>query len=143
MKKLSSIILIVFLLFSIQGAHAWGKKAKPSLYLTSTNPFDDKNFETQIQSHSVFQLNKRIYFLVYNPNGFKSNFLKYQIVKQDDNAFSGGYTRIRNKTVRLKNKNYYCDYFVLSEKGKYFLQIFDITDLNKEIAFGAFRVINE
>lgn len=143
MKKLSSIILIVFLLFSIQGVYAWGKKAKPSLYITSTNPFDDKNYETQIQSHSVFQLNKRIYFLVYNPNGFKSNFIKYQIVKQDDNAFSGGYTRIRNKTVRLKNKNYYCDYFVLSEKGKYFLQIFDITDLNKEIAFGAFRVIDE
>lgn len=143
MKKLSSFLLIVFLLVFSQGCFAWAKKQKASLYITSTNPFDDKNYDVQIQKDSVFKVNSRIYFLVYEPNGFKSNYVKYQIVKQDDNAFVGGYTRIRNKTVRLKNKNYYTDYFVLSECGKYFLQIFDVVDLNKEVVMGAFRVVDE
>ncbi len=143
MKKLSSILILVILLFLCQYSYAWPKKQEPALYITAVNPFEDKNYDTQIVSHSVFKINSRIYFLIYNPKGFKSDYIKYQIVKQDDKAFVGGYTRIRNKTVRLKNKNYYCDYFVLSETGKYFLQVFDITDLNTELAVGAFRVVDE
>ncbi len=143
MKKLSSLLLIFFVLFVTQTAFGWGDKNKSSLYISATNPMEDSNYETEIQSHSVFKINSRIYFLIYNPKGFKSNYIKYQIVKQDDKAHIGGYTRARNKTVRLKNKNYYCDYFVLSETGKYFLQVFDITDLNTELAVGAFRVVDE
>ena len=130
-------------MFVTQTAFGWGDKNKSSLYISATNPMEDSNYETEIQSHSVFKINSRIYFLIYNPKGFKSNYIKYQIVKQDDKAHIGGYTRARNKTVRLKNKNYYCDYFVLSETGKYFLQVFDITDLNTELAVGAFRVVDE
>ncbi len=143
MKKLSSLLLVILLLFFAQSVFAWQKKQKPSLYITAQSPFEQKGYETQIQSDSVFKLNSRIYFLIYHPQGFKSDYLKYQIIKQDDNAFVGGYTRIRNKTVRIKNKNYYCDYFVLSEAGKYYLQIFDITDLNTELAIGGFRVLDE
>jgi hypothetical protein len=49
--------------------------------------------------------------VVYNPQGFKSDYIKYQVFKQDDKAHIGGYSRIRNITKKLNNKNYYIDYF--------------------------------
>ena len=54
-----------------------------------------------IKSFDVFGINKRIYFLIYTPEGFKSDYIKYQIVKQDDNAHVGGYSRVRNITRRV------------------------------------------
>ena len=37
--------------------------------------------------------------------------------------------------------NYY-DYFILYEAGKYYLQIFDIENLNQWIVIGEFRVVD-
>ena len=71
----------------------------------------------------------------------RSDYIKYQIVKQDDNAHVAGYTRIRNITCRVKNKNYYSDYFILFEEGKYFLQVFDIQNLHQWLVIGGFRVV--
>ena len=89
----------------------------------------------------VFRVNDKIYFEIINPKGFKSDYIKYQIIKQDDNAHFGGYTRIMNRTVKVKSKNSYCDYFVLSQKGKYFIQVFDIENLHQWLAIGSFLVI--
>ena len=89
----------------------------------------------------VFKTNERIYFQINVPKGFKSQYIKYQIVKQDDNAHMGGYTRIRNITVKVNSKHSYSDYFVLSQKGKYYIQVFDIENLQQWLAIGSFLVI--
>ena len=142
MKKI--LIIFIILIFSTPSyAFFWTKKEKPSLLLSSVDPRITIEYDNKIQNEDVFKIGNRIYFLIYNPNGFSSDYIKYQIVKQDDKAHIGGYSRIRNITKRVSDKNYYIDYFVLSESGKYILQVFDITNLHHWLAIAQFVVINE
>jgi len=140
MKKFLIITLILFVVNL--PAYSWHKKEKPTLILSSYDP-RQLSYDEKIEPVSIFKTNERIYFMIYNPEGFKSDYIKYQIIKQEDNAHVGGFTRERNVTCRLNNKNQYIDYFVLPRKGKYFIQIFDITNLNQWLTIGAFRVTDE
>jgi len=138
------LVLILFLYTLLPSSASWfSKKQQTSVFLTSYNPLTQTNYDTVIKSQDFFKINTRIYFQVFNPNGFKSDYIKFQIVKQDDNAHTGGYTRIQNKTKRVKDKNYFCDYFVLSEAGKYFIQIFDIENLQHWLVLAHFRVVGD
>lgn len=138
MKKIL-LILLIFLLSVPCFAFSFSKKEKPNLIITSYDPSVEKNIEPQ----DVFKVEQKIYFMIYTKTGFKSDYIKYQIVKQDDNAHIGGYTRVRNITRRVRNKNYYYDYFTLSQAGKYYIQIFDIQNLHQWLAIGAFRVVEK
>ena len=121
---------------------AFGNKhLRPHLYLASNESDLISSIKGEKNFPWVFRKDERIYFQIINPKGFKSNYIKYQIVKQDDNANVGGYTRIRNITVKVKSKYDYKDYFVLSEKGKYFIQVFDIENLQHWLAIGSFLIV--
>ncbi len=139
MKKLFSVLFLFFLIVS--PSFAWGRKARALLYFGVSENEIEKNVIKKEESENIFKAGSKIYFLAYIPEGFKSDYIKYQIVKQDDNAHVAGYSRIRNVTCRVKNKNYYSDYFILYEKGKYFLQIFDIQNLHQWLVVGGFRVV--
>lgn len=145
MKKIILILLIFsfFVLNLSARAALFQKKTKekPYIILSASDLRGQKSYNPEAQKMSVFEINKRIYFYVYNPKGFETDYIRYQIVKQDDNAHEMGYNRIRNITRRLKDKYSYSDYFVLSQKGKYAIQIFDITNLHQWVAIGAFNVI--
>lgn len=141
MKKIF-LTLFIALFFQAHG-FLFKNKEKPVLILSSKNPTVIQSFDEEIEQHSVFQKNTRIYFLVHVPEGFKSNYIRYQIIKQNDNAHEGGYSRWRAKNVRIKDKYTYSDYFTLSQAGKYYLQIFDIENLHQWRAIGAFRVVDE
>ena len=140
-KFLVFLFLIVFI--NPVFAFFWNKKEKPSLFLSNKDPRQTIEYDEKIDNQDVFKVGDRIYFLVYTPDGFKSDYIKYQVFKQDDNAHLGGYSRVRNITKRVYDKNYYVDYFVIAEAGKYGLQIFDIENLHHWIAFGHFLVVNE
>ena len=142
-KKILIIFFVLLFLNSTCFAFWFNKKQKPILVLSSVDPRAKIEAEEKIPNHSVFKIGQRIYFLVYTQDGFKSDYIKYQIVKQDDNAHVGGYSRVRNVTRKVTDKNYYIDYFVLSEAGKYALQIFDIENLHQWIAFGHFRLVGD
>ena len=142
MKKLI-IVFLLFLLCVPSYAFLWKKKEKSTLILTSYDPRASIEYDKKLINQDVFKVNKRIYFLIYVPDGFKSDYIKYQIVKQNDNAHVGGYNRVRNITRRVNDKNYYVDYFVLPEAGKYALQVFDITNLHHWLALGQFMVVND
>ncbi|MBQ9149787.1 hypothetical protein IJX73_02540 [bacterium] len=143
MIRVFILLLLTVLLAPSSFGFFWNKKEKPSLFLSPNDPRAEIAYELPLVNHAVFKKLDRIYFLVYVPEGFKSDYIKYQIVKQDDKAHVGGYTRIRNKTCRVSDKNYYIDYFVIQEAGKYIIQIFDIENLHQWITFGHFRVVDE
>ncbi len=142
MKKILPIFLIIFLIIS-NCVFAFGKKQKPVIFLTATDPSLITTFDETIEQVNVFKVGDKIYFTIYTPDGFKSDYIKYQIVKQDDKAHIGGYTRIRNITRRITNKNSYSDYFTLSQTGKYYIQVFDIQNLHQWLAIGAFQVVDK
>ncbi len=139
MKKVLLILFLMFIL--VNPSFAWGKKPKNLLYFGHSEGEIEKAVIDNIENKNVFKIGEKIYFLTYVPEGFKSDYIKYQIVKLDDNAHVAGYTRIRNITCRVKNKNYYSDYFILFEEGKYFLQVFDIRNLHQWLVIGGFRVV--
>ena len=142
MKKLIYILFFILVFTPFVYAGLFKKETKPELYLTSYDPRIASDYSKN-KPINVFKKGDRIYFSITVEKGFKSDFIKYQIIKQDDNAHTGGYSRFMNKTVRVSNKNNYVDYFVINTKGKYFLQIFDITNLHQWIAMGAFAVLDE
>lgn len=139
MKKL--LLLIFLFSFFINPSFAWGKKPKNLLYFGNSIDEIEKSVIDKIETKDVFKVGNKIYFLAYIPEGFKSDYIKYQIVKQDDNAHVAGYTRIRNITCRIKNKNYYSDYFIIYETGKYYLQVFDIQNLHQWLVIGGFKIV--
>lgn len=141
MKKLFLILICILFLFLPSYAW-WGKKSKPVLYLSSFDPRIVK-YDEKIENATVFKTNERIYFMIYVPKGFKSPYIKYQIVRQEDEAHTGGYKRIRNITRRVDEKDTYVDYFTISRPGKYYIQVFDITNLQQWLAIGAFMVKDE
>ena len=140
-----SLILFFSLIFLTLSANAWfwNKKGEVLLFLTPYSPKAKIINEEKLETHDVFKIGQRIYFLVYTQDGFKSNYIKYQIIKQENNAHIGGYSRIRNVIKRVSDKNYYIDYFTLSESGKYAIQIFDIENLHHWITYAHFLVENE
>ncbi len=139
---MKNFFLIFLIFFSLVLNPALAKKTNPVLILSLNNPSELRENEI-IRESDVFKVNEKIYFSIFNPEGFKSNYIKYQIIKQDDNAHIQGFTRIRNITKRIKDKNFYSDYFIISQSGKYYIQIFDITNLHQWLAIGAFRVVEE
>ena len=144
MKKITVFLFLIFIFLSFSSdAFSFKRKEKASLYLTATDPRVQTYTSDRNEPINVFRKGDRIYFSVLNPKGFKSKYIKYQIIKQDDNAHIGGYSRVMNKTVMIQNKNYYIDYFTINSKGKYFIQIFDIENLHQWIVMGAFAVLDE
>ncbi len=137
-------VLLTILLSILVSIAAYAKKQnKPVIIMSSYDPTVVEAYNNTITSHNIFAVNSRIYFTIYNPKGFKSDYIKYQIIKQDDNAHIGGYTRIRNLTKKVNDKYSYTDYFVLASKGKYYIQVFDITNLHQWLAIDEFRVIDD
>lgn len=143
MKKIVLFFISFVLLTLSANAWFWNKKGEVLLYLTPYNPTQKIANEEKLETHDIFKLGQRIYFLIYTQDGFKSDYIKYQIIKQDDKAHVGGFSRIRNITKRIKHKHYYIDYFTLSEPGKYAIQIFDIENLHHWISYAHFLVVNE
>ena len=131
MKRI--IIFIIVFLFFITPVFA---KQKAVLEL-SASP------DGKISEINIFRAGDRIYFKVYSKKGFKSDYIKYQIVFQNENAYDGGFERYRNITKKVSDKNYFSDYFVIYRPGQYYLQIFDITNLQQWLAIAGFKVVNE
>ena len=84
MKKVFLVVILSLLVSGI--CFAWGKKQKPLLYLGNSLEEIEKSILNSSDKNNVFLTGNKIFFLVYTPFGFKSDYIKYQIVKQDDNA---------------------------------------------------------
>ncbi len=142
MKKLISIFFLTGIFSACFGFNLFKNKIEPVLILSDKNPLEVSDVEKAQQKANVFKINERIYFTFHIEDGFKSDYVKYQIVRQDDNAHTGGYARIMNVTKRLDDKYTFSDYFVLSRGGRYYIQIFDITNLNQWLKISSFMVVN-
>ena len=138
-------IFLTLLILASFSAFGFGfkKKEEATIVLTSKNPAEISSIDEKVTPQYVFRSNSKIYFMILNPNGFKSDYIKYQIVKQNPNVNVGGYNRVRNITARVRNKNYFSSYFTLADAGKYIIQVFDIENLQQWLANLAFQVIDE
>lgn len=87
-----------------------------------------------------FQKGQRVYFSIISPKGFEDDLIKIVIFKKDAKSEFWGYSNLYNKTVQTGGKQYYYDYIAPSEAGFYVVRVFEMKNLQKQIATGMFRV---
>jgi len=133
MKKLFlNFLLLTVLCFSLCAC-----TSDPFVVFSTQNP---KRGLKKEQLGTYFKKGDRVYYALIAPKGFKGDLIKIQLIKKDPKSEFWGYTNLRNKTVPTEGKNYLSDYFVLEETGIYVLSAYEVINLSKPIATGAFRV---
>ncbi len=111
---------------------------KPAI-LFNKYPITEKNIYDYSKS---FLVGRRIYYVVLMPKKVESRYLYIQIIKKDNNYGQFGYKLQQTYNIRLKDEeiNYYTDYFVLNEKGYYFMKVYSKDNPQKPLAQADFYV---
>jgi len=129
------LIILFCALFFFTGCD----KNKPGILFSST-PFSK---ELGYTPQNTFHKGDKIYYLIYNPDDFKTRLIKVQVFRKDDGADEFfGYEYLYNKTVELKDKKFHTDYFIINKKGFYIFQIFEYTNTIKPIIKGIVKVVD-
>ena len=137
MKTVLKNIGFILLLFVCIGTLCGCDRQKPGILFSST-PFSKELGYTE---QSFYKKGERIYYLLYNPNGFKTRLLKVQVFRKDDGADEFfGYEYLYNKTVELSDRKFYTDFFVINKKGYYIFQTFEYTNTIKPVIIGVVKV---
>lgn len=97
---------------------------------------------TTVQSPvDYFELGETTHFVVFNPKGFESPYLRLQIIKKDTKTQNWGFKIAVSKDVKIDNsKKFYIDSVNISQSGTYILSLFYLNDLNRPIVRGMFVV---
>lgn len=137
MKKIlkNFMFLTIFLicLFILCGCD----REKPGILFSST-PFSK---ELGYKEQSIYKTGEKIYYLLYKPKGFETRLLKVQVFRKDDGADEFfGYEYLYNKTVELKDRKFYTDYFIINRKGFYVFQAFEFTNTLKPVILGIVKI---
>ena len=134
MKKL--ILLFSILLTMVLTSACTSNK--PAI-LFNKYPITEKNIYDYSKS---FLVGRRIYYVVLMPKKVESRYLYIQIIKKDNNYGQFGYKLQQTYNIRLKDEeiNYYTDYFVLNEKGYYFMKVYSKDNPQKPLAQADFYV---
>ena len=134
MKKL--ILLFSILLTMVLTSAC--TRDKPAI-LFNKYPITEKNIYDYSKS---FLVGRRIYYVVLMPKKVESRYLYIQIIKKDNNYGQFGYKLQQTYNIRLKDEeiNYYTDYFVLNEKGYYFMKVYSKDNPQKPLAQADFYV---
>ena len=101
-------------------------------------PIDQNTIST---ATTVFKAGEKIYYMIYIPKGFQDDFIRIQLIKQNDKVPIGGYTvrYTQDVDVPLNSTTYYND-VTISEKGVYIMQVAEMNNFNKALVYGSFRV---
>lgn len=88
-----------------------------------------------------FELGETTHFVVFNPKGFESPYLRMQLIKKDTKVQNWGFKIATSKDIKIDmNKNYYIDSIQVSQAGTYIFSLFYLNDLNRPIVRGMFVV---
>ena len=132
MKKV--LLLFILSIFLLSGC-----VSERGFILFNTQPFTRENIESH---RKTFELGSRVYYLFVAPERLKDKYIRVQVFKITDKAAGGGAEVLRTKDFRLMKdqKYYHSDYFILYEKGRYILQVFAMSDLQRPLALNDFFV---
>lgn len=135
MKILKLILIFICLSFCLCGC----SEKEGAGILFNNEPINENNL---LQSKRQFEVGKRIYYLFYSPKKIKAEFIRVQVFKAADNVALGGYSIIftQEKRIMKQNMYYYYDNFTLHQSGRYVMQVFDVMDITKPLAWNYFYV---
>ncbi len=103
--------------------------------------FSNRPITENTVPESTFLTGSRVYYAAINPKGFSDKVIRVQIFKAGEKVNMLGYSFHSNNDYRLENEKYYTDYFVIHSPGHYYMQVFEITDLQKPVILGDFWIV--
>ncbi len=135
MKHIKIFITLLLLCFCLCGC----KEKEESGILFNHEPITKDNV---MNASRTFEVGERIYYLFYTPEKLTSEFIRVQVFKAGDNVPRGGYSIVWTCDYRVMKQNmyYYYNHFVLHNAGRYVMQVFDIDNLAKPLAWNFFYV---
>ena len=126
-------ILVVILMFFLCGC----EKETP-MVLFNNQPINKTTVSYPV---NIFELGETTHFVVFNPKGFESPYLRLQIIKKSSKTQNWGYGIAVSRDVKVDtSKKYYIDSVNLSKSGTYLFALFYLDDLNRPIVRGMFTV---
>ena len=120
-------------------AFKWGNIGeKGALLYFSSQPIYKENVKNVGRT---FLSGEKVYYFLYNPKGFKDDYIRVQIVKKSDKTRHWGYNIYWSKDFHIdSSKNDFSSYFVINEPGYYFMQIFSFDDFDRVVARNDFWI---
>lgn len=113
------------------------KKDQPLLFF-NTQPITR---ETVSHPSRNFALGEPVHYILIVPKGFKSEYLRVQLVKKEEKTNHWGYKIYQSKDYHIDtSKKYYIGKVVPGEKGYYFMQIFQFGNFDIPVARNDFWV---
>jgi len=100
--------------------------------------------ETILNNSKEFLVGRRIYYIILVKKPLKTEQIRVQILKKDQNTTVAGVKIQYAEDFRLYKDQvyYYNDYVVLHEPGFYIMQIFSKDNMKKPLAISDFYVRN-
>ena len=135
MKKFKVLILLVCVCLCLCGC---GDKEEAGILFNH----DQITKDNLMHCTRTLETGRRIYYLFYTPKKIKAEFIRIQVFKAGDNVAVGGYSIIFTQEKRVMKQNLYSYYdnFTLHQPGKYVMQVFDVNDITKPLAWNYFFV---
>ena len=133
MKKL--FLIAILCLFFCTGCD---EKIKPNI-IFNAEPITQ---ETVMHPSREFAEGQKIYYLFFTPKKLECKFIRVQVFKVSDNVNRSGYTIYWTNDYRVMKQNmyYYTNHFTIHQKGRYVMQVFSITNLDKPLAYNEFWI---
>lgn len=119
-KKLLFFVFLFFMTLSLCACD----KEEHSRILFNKHPFTQ---DTILSNDFTFETGKRVYYLITMPQPVEKRRLFITITKiGGGEALYLGHELVWSKNIKLKDeqKYYYTDYFVISEKGTYDMNVY-------------------
>ncbi len=97
---------------------------------------------TTIQSPTnLFELGQTTHYVIFNPKGFDSPYLRMQIIKKNTKTQNWGFEVYRAQNMKIDtSKKYYIDKIKMSAPGFYIVSVYYLSDLNRPIVRSSFTV---
>lgn len=88
-----------------------------------------------------FRVGEPVHYILINPKGFKSDYIRVQVVKKEEKTEHWGYKIYWAKDYKIdSSKDNYVNYVVINKAGYYFMQIYGFNDFDRVIARNDFWV---
>ena len=100
--------------------------------------------ETVMHPSREFEAGQRIYYLFFTPEKIESKYIRVQVFKVNDKINRGGYSIYWTNDYRVMKQNlyYYYNHFTIHQGGRYVMQVFDIENLARPLAYNEFWIRN-
>lgn len=90
---------------------------------------------------TIFELGETVHYVILNPKGFTSPYLRIQLIKKETKTQNWGFKIYTSKNVKIDTtKKFYIDSLKLYKSGSYIMSVYYLDDLQRPIVRATFVV---